>query len=175
MAKIYWSGRQLIVEGAEVLWGTFRNFGGAKRKFNDAGKRNFNISVDPENISMLMAENINVKYFKSDYDDDEEQDEKPGFTRINVNYESYSKPEIYVRSNPQTRFVEFNEDLVGRLDGMVFDQVDLVLNPYKRDDEHTSLYLEKGYFTLHSDPISEKYSTFSPIDQSSMLTEDTPF
>ena len=160
MSKIYWSGRELIMEGVEVLFGTFRNFAGEKRKFNDAGKRNFNISIEPELIPELLKDNINVKYFKADLDD-EDGDEKPGFVKINVNFGGRKDPEVFVRYGENGKFTELNESLLSKLDTAVFDNVDLIVNPYRSQDdegrERVTLYLNKGYFTLHMDPLAAKY------------------
>lgn len=169
MAKIYTSGREIIFEGAEILFGSFRNFSGEKRKYNDAGKRNFNVKIDPEDISFLIEQGVNVKYFKSDLDDDE-QDEMPGFIKVNVNYEGRKSPEIFVRYGEKGKFVELTESTVSKLDSAVFDNVDMILNPYRRDEESsTSLYLNKGYFTLHVDPLAAKY------EQMDAEEEELPF
>lgn len=157
MSKIYWSGRELIFEGVEVLFGTFRNFSGEKRKFNDAGKRNFNVSIEPELIPQLLEDGINVKYFKADLEDDD-QEEKLGFVRVNVNFDGRKPPEVFVRYGSNGKFIELNENSIGKLDTATFDNVDLILNPYRRDEESkTSLYLNKGYFTIHQDPLAAKY------------------
>ncbi len=173
MSKIYWSGRELIFEGVELLFGTFRNFSGEKRKYNDAGKRNFNVQIEPDYISSLMNDGVNVKYFKADMDD-EDQDEKPGFVRINVNFEGRKSPEIFVRYGENGKFVELDENSVGKLDTAVFDNVDLVLNPYRRDaDSATSLYLNKGYFTIHMDPLAAKYE--AAMKNGEDMEEELPF
>ena len=173
MAKIYWSERELIMEGVEVLFGSFRNFAGEKRKYNDAGKRNFNVQIDSELLPELIKDGINVKYFKSDLED-EDQDEKPGFVKINVNYEGRKAPEIYVRYGSNGKFVEMPEAAVSKLDTAVFDQVDLIVNPYRRDEESpTTLYLNKGYFTLHMDPLVAKYE--SAMQQDGDVPEELPF
>lgn len=170
MSKIYWSGRELVMEGVEVLFGSFRNFAGEKRKYNDAGKRNFNVSIEPEIVPELLKDGINVKYFKADLED-EEQDEKPGFVKVNVNYEGRKAPEIFVRYGENGKFIELTEDQISKLDTAVFDNVDLIVNTYRRDEESaTTLYLNKGYFTLHVDPLAAKYErammeTDEPIEE----------
>ncbi|MBP3826210.1 MAG: hypothetical protein ILA11_10835 [Butyrivibrio sp.] len=159
MSKFYFSGRELIVENAELLYGSFRNFSGKKTDFNAEGQRNFNLQVDPEYIPMLIERGINVKYFKADlYDED--QSENPGFVKVNVNFKSNRPPIIRVRSGEMGDFVDYTESQTGHLDTMVFDNVDLVLNPSAYDvrgQKGTSLYLNSGYFTSHVDPIAEKY------------------
>lgn len=159
MSKIYESGREIIFEGVELLFGSFRNFSGEKTKFNDSGKRNFNIQIDPEYIPFLMERGINVKYFKADLED-EDQEEKPGFVKVNVNYGGMRPPEVLVRYGEHGKFVELNEESIGKLDHSVFDNVDLVLNPSHweaKGTSGTSLYLNKGYFTIHVDPLAAKY------------------
>lgn len=174
MSKIYWSGRELIMEGVEVLFGSFRNFAGEKRKYNDAGKRNFNVQIDSDLIPELLKDGINVKYFRSDMED-EDQDEKPGFVKVNINYGGRKNPEIFVRYGVNGKFVEIPEEGVNKLDTSVFDQVDLILNPYKREeDSPTTLYLNKGYFTIHMDPLAAKYES-SMQQEGDAGNEDLPF
>lgn len=159
MSKFYFSGRELIVENAELLYGSFRNFEGRKTNYNEKGKRNFNLQVDPEYIPLLIEAGINVKYFKADLDD-EDQSEKPGFVKVNVNYEGHRPPIIRVRKGVNGEFVDYTEAEAALLDMMVFDSVDLVLNPSiydVRGQKGVSLYLNSGYFTSHVDPIAEKY------------------
>lgn len=173
MSKIYWSGRELIMEGVELLFGTFRNFSGEKRKYNDAGKRNFNVQIDSDYIPQLIADGVNVKYFKADLDD-EDQEDKPGFVRVNVNFDGRKPPELFVRYGENGKFVELTESSVGKLDTAVFDNVDLILNPYRRDqDSVTSLYLNRGYFTIHMDPLAAKYERSMSDDSSD--EEELPF
>lgn len=176
MAKIYESGREIIFEGVELLFGSFRNFSGEKTKFNEAGKRNFNIQIDPEYIPFLIERGINVKYFKADLED-EDQDEKPGFVKVNVNYGGLRAPEVFVRYGSNGRFVELNEDSIGKLDHSVFDTVDLILNPSRweaRGESGTSLYLNKGYFTIHVDPLAAKYEQ-AMQDPAAADEEELPF
>ena len=49
---------------------------------------------------------------------------------------------------------------LGLLDGARFENVDLVIRTYHRDENSASLYLQKGYFTIQQDPISAKYARF---------------
>lgn len=170
MSKIYLSGREIIFEGAEILFGSFRNFRGEKRKYNDAGKRNFNVKVEADNIAFLVEQGVNVKYFKADAED-EDQDEMDGFVKVNVNYDSYKKPEVFVRYGEKGKFVELNENSIEKLDSAVFDYVDMILNPYRRDEtSNASLYLNKGYFTIHVDPLAAKYENSEDIEE-----EELPF
>ena len=46
----------------------------------------------------------------------------------------------------------------GLLDTARFSNVDLVIRTYHKDENSTTLYLQKGYFTIEQDPISAKYA-----------------
>ena len=144
--------------------------------YNAEGQRSFNIQIDPEYIPMMINNGINVKYFKSDIDD-EDQDEKPGFVRVKVNYASMRPPIAYVRYGENGKFVELNELTIGQLDHAVFDNVDLILNPSRYEvngSTGTSLYLNKGYFTLHVDPLAAKYERMMQEEKSDD-NEEVPF
>ena len=54
--KLYLDRGNIMIEGAtqkELLGGSFRNFRGEKRKFNDAGKRSCNLVIPDEYIDLL--------------------------------------------------------------------------------------------------------------------------
>lgn len=179
MSKVYFSGRELIMEGAELLFGSFRNFSGAKGRYNAEGQRSFNVQVEPEFIPMLEEVGINVKYFRSDLED-EDQEEKPGFFRVKVNYDGLRPPVAYVRYGEKGKFVELTAETIGQLDHAVFDNVDLILNPSHYEvngSSGTSLYLNKGYFTLHVDPLAAKYEKMMQDGDAEIsdMDEEVPF
>lgn len=171
--KLYFdeNGRSLYVEDAtqrEILGGQFRNFRGEKRKFNDAGRRNFNLVIPPEFVEMMKAAGCNVKMLSSR----DEDDEPPiYFVKINVAYGQYP-PHLYLVANGKRKELDQNE--LGLLDSAVFKAVDLVINTYHRDEGSCSLYLQSGFFNLRVDPITAKYEAMN-ADFSDEEEEPLPF
>jgi len=161
----------IMIEGAgqnDILPGMFRNFRGEKRKYNDAGKRNFNIALDlpAEAIDELAGLGLNIKELAPK---DEEYDEPLRFVKVNVAFGGKVPPNLYLVAGKNMK--ELSENELGLLDGSRFTNVDLIIRTYHRDEESCSLYLQKGYFTIEQDPISAKYANFEQSDDD----EELPF
>lgn len=154
------SGRAevLMIENAsqnDILPGQFRNFRGEKRKFNDEGKRNFNLALNlpVEALDDLAALGLNIKELPAN---EEYGDEPLRFAKVNVAYGGKIPPELYLVAGKNMKELTQNE--LGLLDGARFTNVDLVIRTYHRDEDSCTLYLQKGYFTIEQDPISAKYA-----------------
>lgn len=155
------SGRAetVMIEGAgqmDIIPGLFRNFRGEKRKYNDEGKRNFNLALDlPEDaLDELAATGLKIK--ERQPRDEEYGDQPLRFVKVNVAYGGQQPPNLYLVSGKKMKELSQNE--LALLDTARFTNVDLVIRTYHRDEETTTLYLQKGYFTIEQDPISAKYA-----------------
>ena len=150
----------ILIEAAsqeDILPGQFRNFRGEKRRFNDEGKRNFNLALKlPEaGLNDLASLGLNIKNLPGNA---EYGDEPLNFVKVNVAFGGKIPPELYLVSGDNMKLLTQNE--LGLLDGARFENVDLVIRTYHRDENSASLYLQKGYFTIQQDPISAKYARF---------------
>lgn len=164
----------LMVEGAtqaDILPGQFRNFRGEKRKYNDEGKRNFNLALNLpiEALDDLAALGLKIKQTAGN---EEYGDEPTRFVKVNVEYSSKIPPELYLVTRKNMK--ELTQAELGLLDGSRFTNVDLIINTYHKDEDSCTLWLQKGYFTIEQDPISEKYANldFDAIDYDD--AEDRP-
>lgn len=139
----------------DILPGQFRNFRGEKRKFNDEGKRNFNLALNlpVEALNDLAALGLNIKELAAN---EEYGDEPLRFVKVNVAFGGKVPPELYLVAGKKVKELTQNE--LGLLDGARFTNVDLVIRTYHRDEDTCTLYLQKGYFTIEQDPISAKYA-----------------
>lgn len=151
----------IMVEGAEqmdILPGQFRNFRGEKRKFNDEGKRNFNLALNlpTEALDDLAGLGLNIKELAAN---EEYGDDPLRFVKVNVAYGGKIPPELYLVAGKNMKELTQNE--LGLLDGSRFTNVDLIIRTYHRDEDSCSLYLQKGYFTIEQDPISAKYASMN--------------
>ena len=175
----------LMISGAtqqDILAGNFRNFRGEKRKapngkiVNDEGKRNFNLALNlpVEALDELAATGLNIKELKPK--DDEYGDEPLRFVKVNVAFGGKFPPNLYLVSG--NKMHELAEGELGLLDGSRFANVDLVIRTYHKDENSTTLYLQKGYFTIQQDPISAKYANMDigdgPLDDED-YDEGLPF
>lgn len=167
---------QILIEGAtqeNILGGVWRNFRGEKRKYNDAGKRNFNIALNlsEDEIEKLTATGLKIKERAPK---DEEYGDKPlQYVKVNVALEGKFPPNLYlVRGR---RMHELAEGELGLLDGARFTNVDLVIRTYHRDEDTCTLYLQKGYFTIEQDPIAAKYENMYLDSDEVDEEEELPF
>lgn len=149
----------LMIEAAgqmDILPGPFRNFRGEKRKFNDEGKRNFNLKLDipTEALDELAGMGLNIKELPPR--DEEYGDQPLRFVKVNVAFGGKYPPNLYLVTGKKMK--ELTENELALLDGARFTNVDLVIRTYHRDESSTTLYLQKGYFTIEQDPISAKYA-----------------
>lgn len=171
--KMYLDGRNLMIEGAsqqDILGGSFRNFRGEKRRFNDEGKRNFNLVVPEEYLGLLSDMKCNIKELAAK---DEDGEDPLRFIKINVAFGQYP-PHLYLCSKRNKK--ELLQDELGLLDGAIFDNVDMILRTYHRDENSCSLYLNNGFFTIKTDPITAKYESLVDVENdSSYDTEEAPF
>ena len=154
----------IMVEGAtqtDILPGQFRNFRGEKRKFNDEGKRNFNLAldIDADSLDMLADTGLKIKELPGN---EEYNDEPVRFVKVNVAYGGQRPPQLFLVSGK--RLKELSENELALLDGARFTNVDLVIRTYQKDENSTTLYLQKGYFTIEQDPISAKYADMESDD-----------
>ena len=170
--------RNLYVDGAsnsEVLPSTFRNFAGHMRKskdgtiVNNEGARNFNLAI-PESLGQELA-NMGAKVKVRPSKD--EGGDPLYYIKVNINIDSNNPPVLYFynkKKNKPEREITLNE--YGILDGAYFDSVALVINMYHKEYDQqgnplkTTFYLQKGYFTLHEDPITAKYGNYIPEEDS---------
>lgn len=148
----------MMIEGAEqsdILPGQFRNFRGEKRKFNDEGKRNFNLALkfDTSVLDDLVESGLKIKELPGN---EEYGDEPLRFVKVNVAFGGKVPPELYLVSGKKMK--ELTQGELGLLDGARFTNVDLIIRTYHKDETSTTLYLQKGYFTIEQDPISAKYA-----------------
>ena len=164
----------IMVEGAEqmdILPGQFRNFRGEKRKFNDEGKRNFNLALNlpTEALDDLAGLGLNIKELAAN---EEYGDEPLRFVKVNIAYGGKIPPELYLFSGK--RMKELTQNELGLLDSARFTDVTLLIRTYHRDEDSCTLYLQKGVFAIEQDPIMTKYAAyFDDMDESQ--EEELPF
>lgn len=145
---------------------TYRNFSGEERKYNQKGKRNFNLVLTEEQANVFLAEGFRVRK--------QEPREEGGSPRyllpVNVGFE-YRPPKIVVVNGKHR--TEITEDTVSELDYADIDYLDMTLRPYywnMGDKSGVKAYLNSMYVTLVEDPFAAKYSNDNDEDG-----EDMPF
>lgn len=142
----------ITIEDAKLI---FKNFSGAKKKFNPGGLRNFNVVLDPEVAQMLERDGWNIKW-----DDPKEEGDLPR-ARIKVAVRFDNFPPRIVLVDPLGGKTVLDEDTVEILDWAEITTADLVLSGSRwevNDKTGIKAYLLKGFFVLSEDDLEAKYS-----------------
>ncbi len=148
--------RNLIIENAEFMRGSYKNFSGRKGQYNRSGQRSFCLVLTPEMAEQLRAQGWNVR-LRAPRD---EGDSPVYYVSINVSYgnEYYGDP-IVVRITNSTR-VELTEATIGQLDEDEILTADVKIRPHvsMSDDGQRRVkgYLKEMYVTVE-ESLADKY------------------
>ena len=140
-------------KGATLI---FKNFSGRGDKFNREGDRNFAIRInDPETADALIEAGWNVK-IKPPRNDDE-----GAFMNLPVKVKFNSRgPAIYLESG--SRVNQLDEEIVGCLDQIDINTVDLVIRPYDWETPAgltgRTAYLQSMAVVQELDHYAERYA-----------------
>jgi hypothetical protein len=132
----------------------FRNFAGKKGRFNEEGKRTFNIILDPDEAEAMAKDGWNVKWLQPR----DPQDEPTPRLEVQVRFDNFPPAIWMITSRGKT---QLPEDLIGLLDWAEFDNIDLIINPSPWEVSGKSgikAYLKSGYFTIREDELELKYA-----------------
>lgn len=148
--------RNLIIENAEIMRGSYKNFSGRKGQYNRSGQRSFCLVLTPEMAEQLRNAGWNVR-LRAPRD---EGDEPVYYVSINVSYgnDYYGDP-IVVRITNSSR-VELTEATIGQLDEDEILAVDVKIRPHVSmgDDGQRRVkgYLKEMYVTVE-ESLADKY------------------
>lgn len=158
--RLGWSARrQPMIENARLIW---RNFAGAEKQFNPAGKRNATLVLTEEIAVELEALGMNVKRRPPR----DEGGEEMITLEVAVNYsESTRDPRlILITSRGRT---QLDKDTVAALDFASLVKSDIVINPYSwsvNGNSGVKAYLEQGYFIIEENAFERRYAAIPDAD-----------
>lgn len=146
--------KSVLMENVKII---FRNFAGAKSKFNQEGDRNFCVLLTHEMAQELDDGGWNVKVLNPR--DDAEEDELPQpYLPVSVNFRGRPPRVVMITSRGRT---PLDENTVELLDLVDILQVDLIVNPYEWEvNGRTGIkaYLKTLFVTIREDALELKYS-----------------
>lgn len=170
---------KLQAEGCRIL---FRNFAGAAKEYNPAGRRQFALVLPPAIADAMSADGWNVRPLPPK----EPGDAPLPIINVNVSFKN-SQPNIYLLPADGSVRTRFHEDMVGELDKIQFVRVpyskftygnvvveedasqygqlpffrlDLLVSPYNwntRNGTGVSAYLQRLFGYIVEDELEAKY------------------
>lgn len=156
----------LSIENARII---FRNFSGKEGRFNPAGRRNFCVIIDDNELAAnLVKDGWNVRYLKPR--DEDEQDQP--YLQVAVRYDNIPPKVVLISSSGKTILDEEN---VNMLDWADISNVDLIIRPYNYDVNGKSgvkAYLKTMYVTIVEDEFEKKYAQSPNGDDISFFDEE---
>lgn len=159
----------LIVENAVIFW---TNFGGAPTRFRtQGGLRTFNLALPEDVAEGLKEDGWNIRT-RAPYDD---QDDPLYFTECVLNMESKFEPRVMLCTEWKEKksMTRLHGDTVKKLDGMRFENVDLVIHPRRRDDGGCKGYCNTIVATqAKSDLFGGKYNEYEMSDSDNEQTNE---
>lgn len=148
----------VVLQGRRII---FRNFSGEAGKFNEKGKRNFNLVLEPEEAARMAADGWNVRQLKPK---DDTQDEPLWVLKININFGGRVPPNVVLITNEGRSKTTLDEDMVSVLDTADIENLDLSFNPYYYETDNNELgygysaWLKSLYVTIRQDELDLKYA-----------------
>lgn len=142
----------VTLRNAEILPGAWRNFGGEER-FNEVGKRTFNIKLEREVAEAMIADGFNVKPLKPREGDDPE--EQGWFITVAVSYK-IRPPQVWLVSGGQRTLLD--EGAINILDYATIAKASVAINPSRWESATGSgikAYLHKAVIYLVEDELDD--------------------
>ncbi len=148
---------------------TYRNFAGEARQYNNAGNRNFNLILRPEDAQMFIDAGFRVR----ERPPRGEGEDPLYLMAVNVSYKFRPPRVVVIRGRNK---IELNEETISELDYADIEYIDMTIRPYRwtMPDGRTGVkaYLNSMYVTLVTDPYEEKYFGDGSDDEED---EEEPF
>ncbi len=149
--------KTFTVENAQLI---FKNFSGAEKQYNAAGKRNFCVILPHDFAALLAADGWPVKMLDA-YD---EGDEDTPYIQVTVGYKVRPPKVVMITSRSRT---PLDEETIGTLDWASMGTVDLIARAYDwnvNGKEGRKPYLQTMFVTTEEDELERKYATDGPAE-----------
>jgi hypothetical protein len=141
----------LQLDGVEIM---FRNFAGVKKQFNDEGKRNFCIRLEPDVAEQLRRDGWNIKTLRPRDPEDEPQP----YLQVAVSYKIRPPRVVLLSSRGRT---PLPEELVELADVVELDWADVIVRPSRWEMNGNSgikAYLQTIYLKVREDALEQRYA-----------------
>jgi hypothetical protein len=143
--------RRIMIENAHIFR---RNFTGREGMYNQAGQRNFLVSLDEKTAKEMAKDGWNVKFPEAR---DEEDDARDPYIQINVGYKIRPPRIVMITS---TGRVMMTEETVEALDWVDIATADLIFTASEWSVNGKSgikAWLKSLFVTIEEDELERKY------------------
>ena len=152
---------RLTVEGARMI---FKNFEGVEKDYNNAGRRNFCLVLDSQELIDEVVElGIPIKEWLP-----ADAEEPVRFIKVNVNMDGNYPPKVNLISSKN--ITRLDASSIKLLDHCAFSNVDLTIVPHQYNFGNKTginAYLSTMYATEIEDDLDLKYAeTFGDQEES---------
>lgn len=159
------------MSNATIIW---KNFSGRPDKYNRAGDRNFAVVIPTEEIKDKLVDDVNrfdVGWNVKIRPPREEGDEPFMYLPVKVNYYEDERtgkvngPDVYLKSGNAVN--KLSEDMIGMLDDIEIENVDLDIRPYDGEvngKPFRSAKLKAIWVTQRVDRFAERYAAANEED-----------
>lgn len=150
--------KQFIIEDANIC---ARNFAGARDRFGNEGRRTFLLRLKEEQAQELIDDGWDVREFNNRDDDDL----YPYFIQVNVKFNGYRDPNIYLQTRKNRTRLEEGE--VGQLDYAEFEKIDISIVPFISKNSKTGrakAYLRTFMGKVIEDELINKWEDIFDVD-----------
>jgi hypothetical protein len=144
----------VVIENADLLPGSFRNFTGKEGMYNREGDRNFAVRLEPDLAQALAQDGWNVKQLKPRGD----AEEGDYYLTVSVGFKNRPPRLVLISSKGRVDLGQHECDL---LDWVDIKQADIIIRPYFWDvNGKTGIkaYLKSLFITLEEDYLDLKYA-----------------
>jgi hypothetical protein len=144
----------VTLRNAEILPGAWRDFSGEGR-FNEDGKRRFNIKLDPDVAQAMMRDGFNIKELKP-REEDEDSGIHPGYRiEVAVSYK-FRPPQVWLVSGGHRTLLD--EGSINILDYADIAKASIAINPSAWEVNNKTgikAYLHKAVIYLVEDELDD--------------------
>ncbi len=161
----------VTLRNANILPGAWRNFSGAA-KFNEEGKRTFNIKLDAETAEAMKKDGFNIKALKPR---DEDDDNDGWHITVDASFR-IRPPQVWLVSGGQRTLLD--EGAINILDYADIEKATIAINPYPWESATGSgikAYLHKAVIYLREDDLDEEMRDIPLAGGNSNHADDVRF
>lgn len=146
----------IIMENAQLLYGSYRNFSGKEGPYNDEGERSFCVIIPEESVEKLVADGWNIRIRQPR----NEEEEVLHYLQVKVRFGAM--PPKVIMHTMRGISTRLDENSIGELDHQQLRNIDLTIRPYcwtVRGEEGVTAYLKTMHVTIEEDEWESKYAS----------------